>query len=240
MLNKTMMAATMLAAFGGAQAQMLSAGHDYVVEDTGTYSADSTYMNYGLAAGRYKGMAALDFNAASLGAVASVNSATLVVQESDYTATSSVPVNLTVYAVTDNVSSLAAGQSAIIYNDSVLGGLTTQLGTATQLGTFVFNPTSLVNGGLSSQNDVINLTTGLSAIASLINSSNNTIRLVVTTNETGEVTDAGAGSSSAYVPTLTLQVTPAPEPASMAALGFGVAALLARRRRKGRGTSSPA
>ena len=144
-------------------------------------------------------------------------------------------MNLTVYAVTDNVTSLAKGQAVILYNDNVLGGLTTQLGTATQLGTFVFNPSGLTNGGLSKQNDVINLTTGLSSVASLIDSSNHIVRLIVTSNETGEVTFAGAGTSSggtasAYIPTLAL--TPAPEPASMALLAFGVAGIVARKRRK--------
>jgi hypothetical protein len=232
MLKKTLITATLLASFAGANAQTLNAAHDYIVEDIGTYSADGTYMNFGLAAGRYKSFVGLDFNGSSLGAVSAVTSATLTLQESDYTSTSSVPVDLTVWAVTDNVTSLATGQTTVEYNDNVLGGYTNQLGTATQLGTFVFNPGGLTNGGLSDQNDVISLTTGLGSIASLINSSNNVIRLIVTTNETGEVTDAGAGASSAYIPTLTLQVTPAPEPASMAALGLGIAGLIARKRRK--------
>ena len=235
MLKRTFIVATLLAAFAGAHAQTLNAGHDYIVEDTGTYGADTNFMNFGLSGGKFKGFAALDFDATSLGAVSGVNSAVLTLQESDFTSTSSVPVLLTVFAVTDNVSSLAKGQSAIIYNDGVPGGLTNQLGTATQLGTFLFNPNSLTNGGLSSQQDAINLTTGLGSIASLIDSSNHIVRLVIVTNETGEVTFAGAGTSSggtasAYIPTLAL--TPAPEPASMALLALGVAGIAARKRRK--------
>lgn len=235
MLKKTIIIATLVAAFAGAHGQTLSASHDYVVEDTGTFNADTNFLNFGLSSGKFKGFAALDFNAASLGTVGGISSAVLTLQESDFTSTSSVPVTLTVYAVSDNTDSLAKGQTAIVYNDNVLGGLTTQLGTATQLGTFVFNPNGLTNGGLSDQDDAINLTTGLSSIASLINSSNQTIRLVVTTNETGEVTFAGAGSSSsgtasAYVPTL--QLTPSPEPASMLALTLGIGGLIAKKRRK--------
>jgi hypothetical protein len=233
MIKKTLIGAALLSAFATTQAQTLNAGHNYVVEDTGTYSADSSYMNWGFVAGFYKSFGVFDFNGSALGNVSSVTSATLTVQESDYASTSSVPVDLTVWAVTDNVTSLAAGQTGVENNDSVVGGYTNQLGTATQLGTFIFNPNGLVNGGsITNQQDVINLTTGLSSLTSLINSSNHVIRLLVTSNETGEVTWAGAGSSSAYVPSLSLQTTAAPEPASFAALGLGIIGLVARKRRK--------
>ena len=81
MIKKTLMVGAMLAAFGGAQAQTVNAGADYIVETTGTYSSDGTYMNFGLVGGQYKSFVALDFNAGSLGTVGSVTSATLNMQE---------------------------------------------------------------------------------------------------------------------------------------------------------------
>ncbi len=189
-------------------------------------------MNFGLVSGRFKSFIAFDFDGTSLGTVGGVTSATLNMQESDFTSTSSVPVDLSIYAVTDNATSLANGQTTVEYNDGVLGGYTNQLGTPTLLGSFVFNPGGLTNGGLSDQTDSINLTTGLSSIAGLINSSNHDIRILVTTNETGEVTMAGAGASSAYVPNLVLQTQATPEPASFAFLGLGIVGLISRKRRK--------
>ncbi len=43
-------------------AQTFSALNDSVVETTGTYSANSTYMNFGLSGGKYNSFAVLDFD----------------------------------------------------------------------------------------------------------------------------------------------------------------------------------
>lgn len=245
MHNKTIAAAALLAAFGAAHAQTLGANYDYVIEDQNgyTYNDTTNFMNFGHVS-TYYSFAVLDFNAASLGSVASVNSATLTLQESDYSSTKPFADPLTVWAVTDNTTNLHKGQAAVQFDDSVVGGYSGQLGTAVELGTFSFTSTSSGNSsGVTNQDDVINLTSGLAALASQINSSAQTIRILITTDEypgntnTGYATFAGAGASSAgvqtkYDPQLALSVTPAPEPASMAALGLGIAGLVARRRRR--------
>lgn len=239
MNNKVFGVALAFAAFGAASAQTVSASNDYVIEDQSgfTYTDTTNFMNFGVTGTTtiYKSFGVLDFSGSGFGSVAAVTSATLTLQESDYTNTK--PVNLTFWAVKDNTTSLHKGQTTVGYDDTSVGGYTGQLGTATLLGTFSFTSTSTGNSsGVKNQNDVVNLTSGLSALAAQINSANQDIRILITTDETGYATFAGAGSSSTgtatkYDPTLTLQVTPAPEPASMAALGIGIAGLIARRRR---------
>jgi len=227
-----------LAAIGAvaAQAQTLMAGADYVIEDHGgfTYSDTGAYMNFGVVGTTtvYKSFGVWDFDATSIGGVASVNSALLTLQESDYASTH--PVNLTFWAVTDNSTNLHKGTNTTIgYDDGTLGGYSGQLGTATELATFDFTSTSSGNSsGVTNQQDPINFTMGLSSLASQINSANHDIRILATTDETGYATLTGAGAASAFIPTLNLQVTPVPEPISLATLGLGVLGLFRRKRQR--------
>jgi hypothetical protein len=227
-MNKSLLTLALIAIAGSVVASTtLNATHDYVVETTGTFSQDGSFLNFGVAGGSFKSFAALDFDATAL-APSTVTSATLNLTESVFGSTS--PNFITIWAVTNNTVDLskpANGATGIVYDTTVVGGLNGQLGTATQLGTLNFTSTSTTTP--TNQVDSIALT-GLSALTALVNSGAHNVRIVLTSNETGEATFAAAGTTTSTPPQLVLNTQAVPEPASMAVLGLGVVALVRRRK----------
>ncbi len=238
-----------LAAVAPSFAITLAATNNYVIEtiaDGYTYQdgSSSNYMNFGVAGGTHKALASLDFDATTLGSISSLTSAKLTLQESDYSSTRPFTAPIKVWAVTNNTVNLSkynattnpGGNQTVAYDDTVLGGYSGQLGTATLLGSFAFTSSAATTAPYPL--DTVNLTTGLSSLVSLVNSGSHNVRLVMTTDETGLATffssKAANATNATYGdarPQLTLTTSSVPEPATMA-LGLLVIPAIMKRRRK--------
>ncbi len=219
---KTLVSLAMSFAAVAAMGQSIQLSHTYQIESTGTYKADNTYYDFGsYNNGQYLSFGATDFNGSSL---MGANLATANLTFTDASYSQSHSGTITVWAVTDNTTSLAQGQSTITYNSNVSGGYSNQLGTPTELGTYTYTVPSSPGGLVT-----IPLTMNLSAITALASTSNHVVRFVYTGDGSVYFTMNGVGSSN--MPAFNYTTQSVPEPASFAALAVGVIGLVTRKRR---------
>lgn len=192
------------------------------------------FFNIENGSGSFGSFGVVDFHGSDFhfgGTVTGINSAQLVLTESN--AAFTAPGNLNLYLTQDTTTPIDAGSSTLAYDSTQTPeGLGTQLTPHDLIGSASFSSTGNTNTG---QVDTYNLTLSPSDRTYLIgelNSGKNVRFIITPTDSAVAATYAGFTNTSETGPQLVIDATTsAPEPASLGVLALAGVGLLARRRR---------